>query len=191
VGTKRPAKLHFTADQEANALIATDPFALLVGFAIDQQVPVTTAFVGPLKLKERLGTIDPKKIAKTDPGKLEEIFKAPPAIHRFPSSMSTRVHELAAVVVEDYGGDASRLWDEAEDSADLKKRIAALPGFGDMKVRQLSSVLAKRYGVAAAQELAPKHPALGDVDSADSLASYQAQKRAYKAAMRANQPLED
>jgi uncharacterized HhH-GPD family protein len=190
VGTKRPGKLHFTSNDEANELIASDPFALLVGFAIDQQVPVTTAFIGPLKLKERLGTIDPKKIAKTDPGKLEEVFKKSPAIHRFPGTMSTRVHELAAVVAEDYGGDASRVWEEAEDSADLEKRISGLPGFGDMKVRQLSSVLAKRYGVAAARELAPNHPSLGDVDSADALASYQAQKRAYKAAMRANQPLD-
>jgi len=183
---KAPTKLHFTTSDEANELIATDPFALLVGFAIDQQVPVTTAFTGPLKLKERLGTIDPAKVAKTDPGKLEEIFRESPAIHRYPGTMAARVHDLAGVVVEEYGGDASRLWSEAADSADLKQRIAALPGFGDMKIRQLSSVLAKRYGVRAAQELAPKHPSLGDVDSADSLASYQAQKRAYKAALRAS-----
>jgi uncharacterized HhH-GPD family protein len=181
----KPSKLHFTSSDEANTLIASDPFALLVGFAIDQQVPVTTAFVGPLKLKERLGTIDPKKIAKTDPGKLEQVFKESPAIHRFPGAMSTRVHELAAVVADEYGGDAAKVWEDAEDSADLKKRLAALPGFGDMKVTAISSVLAKRFGIAAARELAPKYPSLGDVDSADGLASYQAQKRAYKAALRA------
>jgi uncharacterized HhH-GPD family protein len=191
MATQRPGKLYFTASDEANELIASDPFALLVGFAIDQQVPVTTAFAGPLKLKNRLGTLDPKQIAATDPGKLEQVFKESPAIHRFPGTMSTRVHELAAVVSEDYGGDAARLWEDAKDGADLKKRLAALPGFGEMKVTGLSSVLAKRFGVAAAQELVPHHACLGDVDSAEALASYQAQKRAHKAALRAKAPLGD
>jgi uncharacterized HhH-GPD family protein len=185
VAATRPDRLHFTGNDAADELIARDGFALLVGFALDQQVTVQQAFQGPLRLKERLGTIDAKKVAKTDPGKLEELFREKPAIHRFPGAMAQRVHELAAVVAEDYDGDAERLWTESEGPDDLRKRIAALPGFGDMKIRALSAVLAKRFGVPQAQELAPNHPTLGDVDSPEALDRYQAAKRAYKAALRA------
>jgi uncharacterized HhH-GPD family protein len=184
VAATRPDRLHFTGNDAADALIARDAFALLVGFALDQQVTVQQAFQGPLRLKERLGTIDAKKVAKTDPGKLEEVFREKPAIHRFPGSMAARVHDLAGFVADEYGGDAERIWTEAEDAADLKRRIAELPGFGDMKIRALSAVLAKRFGVPAAQELAPSHPTLGDVDSLEALDRYQAAKRAYKAARR-------
>ena len=180
-----PDRLYFTDDDAANELIATDPFALLMGFALDQQVTVPTAFTGPLKLRERLGTLDAKRIATTDPATLEELFRQKPAIHRFPGSMATRVQDLAATIADEYDGDASRLWTEAADGADLKKRIAALPGFGDMKIRSLTAVLAKRYGVAAAAEVAPTHPTLGDVDSPEALAEYQEKKRAYKASLRA------
>ena len=180
-----PEKLHFTGVDEADELLARDPFALLMGFALDQQVPVQTAFQGPLKLQQRLGTLDPGKIAATDPGKLETIFRETPAIHRFPGNMARRVQDLAAVVVEDYGGDASRVWTDAPDGADLRKRISSLPGFGEMKVKALGAVLWKRFGVAAAEELDPGHPTLGDVDSAEALEAYQAKKRAYKAKMRA------
>jgi uncharacterized HhH-GPD family protein len=173
-----PARLHFTEDDDANALIASDPFALLVGFALDQQVTVQQAFQGPLRLKQRLGTLDPQAVAEAD---LEPLFRERPAIHRFPGSMATRVRELAAIVAEEYGGDAARIWTEARDGADLRKRIGALPGFGEMKIRSLGSVLAKRYGVAVAQELVPGHPTLGDVDSAQALADYQAAKKAHKA----------
>jgi uncharacterized HhH-GPD family protein len=180
----KPDRLYFTGNDAADELIARDAFALLVGFALDQQVTVQQAFQGPLRLKERLGTIDAKKVAKTDPGKLEQLFREKPAIHRFPGSMAARVHELAGVVADEYGGDAERIWTEAEDAADLKRRIAELPGYGDMKIRALSAVLAKRFGVPAAQELAPSHPTLGDVDSLEALDRYQAAKRAYKAALR-------
>ncbi len=180
----RPDRLHFTGNDAADKLIAQDAFALLVGFALDQQVTVQQAFQGPLRLKERLGTIDAKKVAKTDPGKLEQLFREKPAIHRFPGSMAARVHDLAGFVADEYGGDAERIWTEAEDAPDLKRRIGELPGFGDMKIRALSAVLAKRFGVPAAQELAPSHPTLGDVDSLEALDRYQAAKRAYKAAIR-------
>jgi uncharacterized HhH-GPD family protein len=173
-----PEALWFTEDEAANRLIADDPFALLVGFALDQQVTVQQAFLGPLRLKERLGTLEPRKVADAD---LEPLFREKPAIHRFPGSMATRVRELAATVTEDYGGDASRLWTEAADGADLRRRIGALPGFGEMKVKALGSVLAKRFGVKVAQELVPAHPTLGDVDSAQALADYQAAKKAHKA----------
>jgi len=182
-----PDALHFTGNAEADALLAQEPLALLIGFALDQQVTVQTAFAGPLKLKQRLGSLDAATIAETDPGKLEELFREKPAIHRFPGSMAKRVQDLAAVVAEDYDGHAERVWTKAKNSDDLKKRISSLPGFGEMKLRSLAAVLAKRFDVAAAQELAPKHPTLGDVDSPQALEDYQAKKRAHKAEMRAKQ----
>jgi uncharacterized HhH-GPD family protein len=180
-----PGALYYTDDEEACRLLAADPFALLVGLALDQQVTVQQAFAGPLRLQQRLGTLDPKAIAATDPARLEEAFKEKPAIHRFPGSMAKRVQDLAAVVAEDYGGAGERIWLEAADGADLKRRLAALPGFGEMKVKTLSAILAKRFGVAVAEEIAPEHRTLGDVDSRDALAEYQAAKRARKAAARA------
>lgn len=180
-----PDRLHFTDDEAANRLLAEDPFALLVGFALDQQVTVQTAFSGPLKLRERLGTLDPGAIAATDPARVEEAFREKPAIHRFPGAMAARVQELAATVAEEYGGRAERIWTEAADAPDLRRRIGGLPGFGEMKVKALGSVLAKRFDVPAARGLVPGHPTLGDVDSAQALADYQAAKRAHKAALRA------
>ena len=179
-----PDRLHFTGNDEADELIARDPLALLIGFALDQQVPVQTAFAGPLKIKQRLGTLE---IARLDPAKVEAAFREKPAVHRFPGAMATRVQELAALVEDEYDGDASRLWREASDSADLKKRISALPGFGEMKIKALSAVLFKRFGVAAAEGLTPSHPTLGDVDSREKLDWYQAKKREHKAKMRAQQ----
>ena len=173
-----PEALWFTDDEEANRLLAEDPFALLVGFALDQQVTVQQAFLGPLRLKERFGTLEPRAVAKAD---LEPLFREKPAIHRFPGSMAERVRELGATVAEEYGGDASRLWTEAADATDLRRRISALPGFGEMKVKSLGAVLAKRFDVAVAQDLVPSHPTLGDVDSAQALADYQAAKKAHKA----------
>ena len=177
-----PKALYFTDDPAACELLGSDPFAMLVGFAIDQQVSVQKAFAGPFVLKERVGTLDPKRLAKLD---LTEAFTTRPALHRFPGAMATRVRELAAVVAEDYGGDASRIWTEAADTADLKKRIEALPGFGEMKVKALGSLLAKQYGVSAAEGLAPRHHTLGDVTSPEELEAYQEAKRAYKAKLRA------
>jgi uncharacterized HhH-GPD family protein len=180
-----PDRLHFTGNDEADRLLVEEPMALLIGFALDQQVPVPTAFLGPLKLKQRLGTLDAGRIAKTDPAKLEAAFREKPAIHRFPGNMARRVQELAAVVEDRYGGKAERLWTEAGDADDLRARIEELPGFGEMKVKALGSVLAKRLGVEAARGLVPDHPTLGDVDSSEALERYQAGKRAYKASLRA------
>jgi uncharacterized HhH-GPD family protein len=175
--------LHFTGNDEADALLAQDPMALLIGFALDQQVTVPTAFSGPLKIKQRLGTLDAHTLATTD---LEPAFREKPAVHRFPGTMAKRVQDLATVVDEDYGGRAERIWAEASDGADLRKRISSLPGFGEMKVKSLGAVLAKRFDVAVAQDLVPNHPTLGDVDSPQALEEYQAKKRAHKAEMRAN-----
>jgi len=172
-----PTQLHFTASDEANALIATDPMALLVGFVLDQQVTVQKAFTGPLALQERLGSLDADTLAAAD---LEPIFRERPAIHRFPGAMAQRVHDLAVHVAERYDGDAARVWTDAADADELRANLAALPGFGEMKVKALGAVLAKRFGVAAAQDLVPSHPTLGDVDSAQALADYQAAKRIHK-----------
>jgi uncharacterized HhH-GPD family protein len=177
--------LHFTGNAEADTLLACDPLALLIGFALDQQVPVPTAFAGPLKLQQRLGTLDAGRIAATDPARLQEVFREKPAIHRFPGAMAERVQELCAVVDERYGGRAERVWTEAADTDDLKRRIGALPGFGEMKITALGSVLARRLGVALAEPLVPSYPCLGDVDSDAALKAYQDAKRAHKAKLRA------
>jgi uncharacterized HhH-GPD family protein len=181
----KPKALYYTNSEEACRLLAEDPFALLVGFAIDQQVPVQTAFAGPLKLKQRVGTLDPKQLAKTD---LEAAFREKPAIHRFPGAMATRVQELAQHVVDEYGGDASKLWTTAKTSDELKRRLEALPGYGEMKVRSMAAVLSKRFAVKLAEPFAPTHPTLGDVDSLAKLDEYQAWKREYKRAGRKSEP---
>ena len=173
-----PDRLYFTESDEANELIAPDPLALLVGFALDQQVSVQKAFAGPLALKERLGAVDAATLAATD---LEPAFREKPAIHRFPGSMAQRVHELAVHVRDRYDGDAGRVWTNAPDAETLRANLSALPGFGEMKIKALGSVLAKRFGVEAANDLVPWHPTLGDVDSPQALADYQTAKRAHKA----------
>ncbi len=155
-------RLHFTDSDEANALIARDPLALLIGFALDQQVTVQKAFAGPLALRERLGALDAATIASAD---LEPVFRRPPAIHRFPGSMAQRVHDLAVHIRDEYDGDAARVWTDAPDAAALRANLAGLPGFGEMKIKALGAVLAKRFGVEPARELVPWHPTLGDVDS--------------------------
>ena len=173
-----PDRLHFTDSDEANELIATDPMALLIGFSLDQQVTVEKAFSGPLAIKQRVGTLDPAKLAASD---LEPVFREKPAIHRFPAKMAERVHDLAVTVRDDYDGDAARVWKDAKNAEELRANIAALPGFGEMKIKALGSVLAKRYKLAKAKALVPPHPTLGDVDSPQALAEYQAAKREHKA----------
>jgi uncharacterized HhH-GPD family protein len=173
-----PERLYFTDSDEANALIASDPMALLVGFELDQQITVQKAFAGPLALRERLGALDAATLASAD---LEPVFRARPVIHRYPVSMARRVHDLAVHVRDRYDGDAARVWTDAADSDALRANLAALPGFGEMKVKALGAVLAKHFGVEAARELVPWHPTLGDVDSPQALADYQAAKRIHKA----------
>jgi len=171
-------RLHFTESDEANALLVSEPMALLIGFVLDQQVSVQKAFSGPLVLKERLGTLDAATLAEAD---LEPVFRERPAIHRFPGAMATRVHELAVHVRDRYDGDAARVWTDAATPEELRANLAALPGFGEMKIKALGAVLAKRFGVETAHDLVPWHPTLGDVDSAQALADYQAAKRVHKA----------
>jgi uncharacterized HhH-GPD family protein len=173
-----PDRLYFTDSDEANELIAKDPMALLIGFGLDQQVTVQQAFEGPLRLRQRVGTLDAARLAAAD---LEPAFREKPAIHRYPAKMAERVHDLAVYVRDNYDGDAARVWTDAADGAQLRANIQALPGFGEMKVKSLGAVLAKRYDIAAADDLVPWHPTLGDVDSPQALLDYQAAKREHKA----------
>jgi uncharacterized HhH-GPD family protein len=173
-----PERLYFTDSDDACALIAEDPMALLVGFELDQQVTVRKAFAGPLALKERLGAVDAETLASAD---LEPVFRERPVIHRYPRSMAQRVHDLAVHVRDRYAGDAARVWTDAADAAELRANLAALPGFGEMKIKVLGAVLAKHFGVEAAEELVPWHPTLGDVDSPHALDEYEALKREHKA----------
>jgi len=181
------ARLPYTGNAEADTLLSDDPLALLIGFALDQQVTVQKAFSGPYEIRRRLGHLDARRIAATDPGELDRVFRERPAIHRFPGSMAGKVQALCATIADLYGGDASRIWSEAKDGRDLQARLLALPGFGEMKARTVLAVLGKRYGVSlpGMDEVMPMHPTLGDVDSPEALAEYQAGKRAYKASMRA------
>ena len=179
-------RLYLTGDDEADRLLVSEPMALLIGFALDQQVPVQWAFSAPKVLKERLWTLDPNALAAMDISVVEAAAKGPPAVHRFPAAMGRRVHELATYIAKTYAGDAGLIWTDASDGRDLQRRIAALPGFGDMKVASLTAVLVKQLGVRPPgwEDVLPDHPTLGDVDSPQALADYQAKKRAHKAAMR-------
>ena len=181
------ATLPFTGNDSADTFLSEDPLALLIGFALDQQVTVQKAFSGPWELRTRLGHLDARKIAQTDPAELDRVFRERPAIHRFPGSMAGKVAALCAAIAERYDNDASRIWTEARDGRDLEARLLDLPGIGPMKAKTILAVLGKRYGVAlpGLADVMPNHPTLGDVDSPEALAEYQAGKRAYKASMRA------
>jgi uncharacterized HhH-GPD family protein len=187
VTTAAPERLHFTGDDAADRLLASDPLALLIGFVLDQQVPLQKAFSGPAELQRRLGALDARAIAEMDPTSLEEVFRQKPAIHRFPGNMARRTQELCRVVVDEYGGDAARVWEDAADGDDLERRLSSLPGFGEMKVRSIAAVRAKRFGVQPPgwERVAADFFCLGDIDSPERLAEYQAAKRAKKAALRA------
>jgi uncharacterized HhH-GPD family protein len=180
-------RLHFTGDDESDRLLATDPLALLIGFALDQQVTVQKAFSGPAELRRRIGHLDARRIAAMNPEELADAFRERPALHRFPGAMAKRIQALCAHIADRYQGDASRIWTDARDGRDLEARLRALPAFGDMKVNSMLAILAKRFGVAlpGMDDVLPRHPTLGDVDSPESLQRYQEGKRAHKAAMRA------
>jgi uncharacterized HhH-GPD family protein len=183
----RVESLPFTGDREADTLLAQDPLALLIGFTLDQQVTVQKAFSGPLELRRRIGHLDAARIADMDPEALAEVFRQRPALHRFPRSMAGRVQAICRAIASDYGGDAGRVWTEARSGEDLERRLLGLPGVGEMKAKSLIAILGKRFGIRPPgwEAVAPTHPTLGDVDSAEALARYQAGKRAHKATLRA------
>ncbi|HEX6139734.1 MAG TPA: HhH-GPD-type base excision DNA repair protein [Candidatus Limnocylindria bacterium] len=189
VTVSAPDKLHFTGDDESDRLLASDPLALLVGFALDQQVSVPKAFSGPAELRRRIGHLDARRIAAADPAELEEAFRRRPALHRFPAAMAKRVQALCRLIAERYDGDAARVWTDAADGRDLARRLKALPSFGDMKVRSMLAILHNRFGLRlpGLAEALPQHPTLGDVDSPEALQRYQSWKRAYKAEQRGRQ----
>jgi uncharacterized HhH-GPD family protein len=190
MATQAPARLHFTGNDEADALLAAEPLALLIGFVLDQQVPVQKAFSGPLELRRRTGSLDAAEIAAMDPGELDRVFRERPALHRYPGTMANRTQDLCAAIAEEYGNDAARVWTGAADGEDLQRRLLGLPGIGPMKARSLIAILGKRFGIKPPgwEDVAPSHPTLGDVDSVEALEAYQAKKRAYKASLRAAKP---
>jgi uncharacterized HhH-GPD family protein len=181
------AKLPFTGNDDADALLSEDPLALLIGFALDQQVTVQKAFSGPWELRRRLGHLDARRIAETEPAELDRVFRERPALHRFPGAMAGKVAALCRAIADRYAGDASRIWREASDGPDLRARLLDLPGIGEMKARTILGILGKRLGVdlPGMADVMPQHPTLGDVDSPEALAAYQAGKRAHKAELRA------
>jgi uncharacterized HhH-GPD family protein len=180
-------RLPFTGDDEADRYLVSEPLALLIGFALDQQVTVQKAFSGPHVLRQRLGHLDAARIAATDPAELEQVFRTPPAIHRFPASMAGKVQALCKAIADDYDNDAARVWNDAADGRDLQRRLLALPGIGEMKARALIAIVGRRLGVKPPgwDDVAPTTPTLGDVETPEDLARYQEGKRAAKAAARA------
>jgi uncharacterized HhH-GPD family protein len=188
-----PLKLPFSGDDAADRLLEKDALALLIGMVLDQQIPLEKAFKSPSDLKERMGgKLDVKAIADADPDELGTIFATPPALHRFPGSMAKRVQELCRVLVDEYGGRADRVWNEAADGADLLARVKALPGFGDQKAKIFVALLGKRLGVAPAgwEEAAGDYGKPGtyrsvaDIDSQESLLRVRAYKKEMKAAQK-------
>jgi uncharacterized HhH-GPD family protein len=190
------ADLHITGDADADALLSTDPLALLLGMLLDQQVPMETAFAGPAKLRDRIGTLDPKKIADYDADELEAVFRITPSIHRYPGSMAGRAQALAASVVETWGGDVSAIWTApsddgaAPDGAEILKRLKALPGFGEQKAKIFLALLGKQYGLradgwresAGDYGLEGSYRSVADIVDPESLTKVREFKKAAKAA---------
>lgn len=187
-------QLYLAGDAEADRLLAENPFALLTGMLLDQQIPMEVAFSGPRKIEERLGACDPGQIAAMDPDEFISVCATPPAVHRFPKSMGQRVHDLAAAVVADYGGDTAAIWTRDDpDGATVLKRLKALPGFGDQKARIFLALLGKQFDLTATgwAEAAGDygHPdarmSIADVVDAESMLAVRAYKKEKKAAAKA------
>ena len=186
-------RLSFTGDPDADQLLSDDAFALLLGMLLDQQIAMEVAFLGPWRLQERLGeALTPAAVAGRDPDELEALFRAKPAIHRYPGSMARRAHALATYLVEHHHGDGEDVWKGAADGRDLKRRLLALPGYGDQKARVFVALLAKRCGVtpegweqAAGAYAEPGYRSIADVVDADSLQHVRESKQAAKARAKA------
>ena len=183
--------LHITGDAAADRLLTDDPLALLIGMLLDQQVAMETAFAGPLKIEERVGSVDAATLAGYDPDAFVEVFKKPPAVHRFPGSMAARVQSLCAAIDRDWGGDASAIWTQGDpDGPEVLKRLKALPGFGEQKAKIFLALLGKQYGYAGdgwreasgAYGEEGSYRSVADIVSPESLAKVREHKRAMKAA---------
>ena len=188
--------LHLVGDPEADRILTEHPFALLTGMLLDQQIPMEVAFDGPRKIVERLGSVDPDRIAATDPDDFIALCATPPAVHRFPKSMGQRVHDLASAVVRDYGGDTAAIWTGDDlTGKEILRRLKALPGFGDQKARIFLALLGKQRGLQAPgwREAAGDYGrdgarmSIADVTDADTLQQVRAYKKEKKAAARATQ----
>lgn len=184
-------KLQLVGDPTADALLSADPFALLVGMLLDQQIPMEVAFAGPKKIADRMGGLDPHEIADRDPDEFAALCAERPAVHRFPGSMAGRVQALARAVVDQYGGDTAALWTVGEpDGAEVLKRLKALPGYGEQKARIFLALLGKQYGVtpsgwreaAGAYGEAGTRLSIADVVDAASLQEVRSTKKAQKQA---------
>jgi uncharacterized HhH-GPD family protein len=185
------AKLQLVQDPAADALLEANPFALLTGMLLDQQIPMEVAFAGPKKLADRMGGVDAREIADYDPEKFAALCAERPAVHRFPGSMAKRIQSLAQVIVDEYGGDAAALWTAGDpDGPELLRRLKRLPGFGDQKARIFLALLGKQYGVtpadwraaAGAYGEAGTHMSVADVVDAGSLEKVRSYKKQMKAA---------
>lgn len=184
------SELHLAGDPDADALLARDPFALIVGLLLDQQIPMEWAFTGPYTIAMRLGVdgLDPAAVAGHDAEEFTAIMKGPPAVHRYPGSMGKRVQTLAQYVADEYDGDAEAIWRDASSGADLLRRAKAMPGYGDQKARILVALLGKQLGVepdgwrqaAGAYGDEDSHRSIADVVDAESLVQVRAFKRELK-----------
>jgi len=183
--------LNITGDAAADALLSDDPFALLLGMLLDQQIAMETAFVGPAKIRDRIGNLDPATIAGYDADAFVDVFRETPAVHRFPGSMAVRVQEVARVIASEWGGDASAIWtSDSPDGAEILRRLKNLPGFGEQKAKIFLALLGKRRGVAAAgwrEASAPygeegSYRSVADIVDPESLTRVRETKRAAKAA---------
>jgi uncharacterized HhH-GPD family protein len=187
-------RLHLTGDPESDQLLTEEPFALLAGMLLDQQIPMEVAFAGPRKVADRMGGIDPRLIADCDPDRFAAVCAETPAVHRFPGSMAKRLQDLAREIVDRYGGDAAALWTSGDpDGAEVLRRLKALPGFGEQKAKIFLALLGKQYGVtplgwrAAAGDYGKTgvHMSVADVVDKGSLDQVRAYKKKMKAAAKA------
>ncbi|HEV7419076.1 MAG TPA: HhH-GPD-type base excision DNA repair protein [Mycobacterium sp.] len=188
------AKLQLVQDPAADELLESNPFALLVGMLLDQQIPMEVAFAGPKKIADRMGGVDAREIADYDPEKFIALCSERPAVHRFPGSMGKRVQTLAQIIVEDYDGNAAELWTAGDpDGSEVLRRLKALPGFGEQKAKIFLSLLGKQYGVtpkgwreaAGDYGKAGTHMSVADVVDAGSLEKVRSYKKQAKAAAKA------
>lgn len=183
--------LHITGDADADALLSDDPFALLLGMLLDQQIAMETAFAGPAKIRQRLGTLDPATIAGYDADAFVEVFRTTPAVHRFPGSMAARTQVLADVISREWGGETAAIWTSGDpDGSEVLRRLKGLPGFGEQKAKIFLALLGKRLGVSAAGWREASAPygedksfrSVADIVDAESLTRVRETKRAAKAA---------
>ena len=188
------AKLQLVQDPAADALLDSNPFALLVGMLLDQQIPLEVAFAGPKKIADRIGDVDAREIADYDPEKFAALCSERPAVHRFPGSMAKRIQALAQIIVDDYDGNAAAVWTAGSpDGAEVLRRLKALPGFGEQKARIFLALLGKQYGVtpkgwreaAGDYGKAGTHLSVADIVDSGSLEKVRSYKKQMKAAAKA------